>query len=287
MSKNFLKLIPSGLKYQLNTSAKRITCNVFLTKRIDFLPNGRRYSSVANEPEKPKTNEEVILTDDAPSTNVYNDEEGAFHENKLEDDVNIPIFLRLWRDYFVKYALITLGTISVIWILYDVTDWFSSMTIKGTAKYMFSSGLIVGLLLSTIAWRVRQFFTIRSASVYKAALRKVVMDERVMSKMKAPLKPAKFRAHAYEYPDMKNMYDVPLTRKLQFWKPPRMQMVFRVQDANNKQAEVFLEVSKRPGRENILSDRFKFHSLTVELPNQEIVNIKGEKIDYDPKNGVF
>jgi hypothetical protein len=123
--------------------------------------------------------------------------------------------------------------------------------------------------------------------VYQAALRKVLSDSRVTSRMATPLQPGKFRAYAYEYPDMKNMYDVPWTRKIQFWRPPRMQMMFQIQDQKGQIADVTLEVSKRPGKKNILSDRFKFHQLSVELPNNEVINIKGEKVDYDPKKGLF
>ena len=56
---------------------------------------------------------------------------------------------------------------------------------------------------------------------------------------------------------------------MQFWKPKRMQLCFQLQDANKKTAQVSCDVSRKDGWINMVRNRFTFHSLVVDIPDNE------------------
>ncbi|KAL9657489.1 hypothetical protein ABK040_016755 [Willaertia magna] len=174
-------------------------------------------------------------------------------------------FLRIENVYTIITTLIFL----VAYTLYFITDWLSSITFKNVAKFSFYSGFFSGIISCIVAWLTVIAFSIHPTTVYKAALKKVLSNHSVRTNLATPVKPAKFRAYSYTYPDMNNSHDVPIERKLQFWKPKRMQMMFQLEDAKGKLAMVSCDVSRKPGFLNLLRNRFTFHSLSVDIPDNE------------------
>lgn len=79
------------------------------------------------KPEEGPSDSKIVATPkiEPPSETVFVDAEETFKDAK--DEVEVPLLLRLWREYFVRYAIIAVAGLTFLWILYDVTDWFSSM----------------------------------------------------------------------------------------------------------------------------------------------------------------
>ena len=96
--------------------------------------------------------------------------------------------------------------------VWEITDWLSSITFKNVAKFSFYTGFLTGLISCGIGWLTVMAFSIHPATVYKAAVKKVLANQTVREQLVTPLKPGRFRAYSYTYPDFNNAHDVPFTR---------------------------------------------------------------------------
>jgi hypothetical protein len=205
---------------------------------------------------------------EAPPEHVFQDTENTFKEPP--PSVNIPILMTFWKQYFIRYIIITAVGLGVLYAVYWISDLFSSITFKNVAKWSFWTGLLLGGSLVGGGAFLKQYFTISSRTVYKIALKRAVANEKVVSQLGTPIRPGRFRAYSYEYPDVQgDQHDVPLARRMQFWKPVHMQMMFQIVGSKGKQGMVSCEVSRRPGIWNMLNNNFKFHSLSVDIPDDE------------------
>ncbi len=77
---------------------------------------------------QPQQEEKLVIPAKQPSQpteTVFVDSEGTF--DKDTGEVEVPLLLRLWKEYFVRYTIIAVASLTILWVLYDVTDWFSSM----------------------------------------------------------------------------------------------------------------------------------------------------------------
>jgi len=185
-------------------------------------------------------------------------------------NVSIPLLMKLWKQYFIRYVIITSVALATLYLIWWLSNLFTSISIGGVAKWSFYTGLLMGIGLSVATRFAKKSFTISSRDVYKVALQRVLQNEQVVNKLQAPIKPGKFRAYSYLYPDLEgDAHDAPMTRKLQIWKPARMQMMFQLSGATGKQCMVCCEVSRKSGLWNLLNNRFTFHSLYVDLPDDD------------------
>ena len=145
----------------------------------------------------------------------------------------------------------------------------SSITFKNVATVSFYTGFFTGLISCGIGYLAVMSCSISPSAVYKAAVKKVLANKSVRDNMTTPLTPGKFRAYSYTYPDFNNAHDVPFTRKMQFWKPKRIQLCFQLQDPQKKTAMISCDVSRKSGILNIIRNRFTFHSLIVDIPDSD------------------
>ncbi|KAG2388727.1 hypothetical protein C9374_000166 [Naegleria lovaniensis] len=210
--------------------------------------------------------EEKDLEKEVVPTEVFKDEKERIMD---EEGVNIPLLVKFWKMYFVRYAVISTLIFGVIYIVWEVTSWLSSITFKNVATVSFYFGFLSALMCCGVTWLAVLAFSIHPSTVYRAAIKKVLANKTLRDNMVTPLTPGKFRAYSYTYPDFNNAHEVPLVRRIQFWKPKRMQLCFQLVDANKKTAMISCDVSRKDGIINLLRNRFTFHSLIVDIPDRE------------------
>lgn len=258
------------------------------------------------------TNQSSSSFHTSSSSSQYNNNSTNNKSKSSSSSVNYSLLVSFWKQYFIRYVMLTLVIMAILYFIYWISDLFSSINFKNVAKWSFYSGLVMGVVLTGLSLFAKQYFTISSRTVYRVAMRRVLDNPTITQQLKTPIRPGKFRAYSYEYPDMKKsmiataaqqatsgsastsnnnnnvsssggggggeevadgglmMEEVPLSRRLQFWKPAHMQMMFQLIDANGKVCTVSCEVSRRTGSVwHVLNNRFKFHSLSVEMPDME------------------
>ncbi len=83
------------------------------------------------------------------------------------------------------------------------------------AHWSFYAGFFTGIGIIATGVALKNYFTLRSTLVYNAALKQVVNKLQFQEKLGLPIKPGRFRAYSYEYPDVKGeSHDVSVIRKM-------------------------------------------------------------------------
>ncbi len=190
--------------------------------------------------------------------------------NRFFNSQFLSVFLNLWKQNIIRYGTIALTVISIVWILFDVSSWFSSITFKNVAEWSFFIGFFMGIGTMLSFFGVKRYFTLRSSSVYYSTLKKTLSSPQVRDHLGPQIKPGKYRTYSYIYDGVDEMSATWL-RKNQFWKPVRMQINFSLIGKNNTTALVNAEVEKKSGLAGlgIGSERFIFHSLQIDIPDSE------------------
>lgn len=138
----------------------------------------------------------------------------------------IKLLLRLWGQHLVRYTVIVAAVLLFAAAIYSVSNWFSSINFKNVAVWSFYTGALTGVCATVFVMALYGWFSIHPNTVYRAALKRVSENVHVVQKLERPLTPGKFRCYAVEYPDYGgNAHTAPLSRRMQFWKPSRLQLV--------------------------------------------------------------
>lgn len=99
-----------------------------------------------------------------------------------EERVNIPLLVKFWKMYFVRYAVISTLIFGVIYIgrfyngdwnnflrfaVWEVTSWLSSITFKNVATVSFYFGFLSALMCCGVTWLAILAFSIHPSTVYR------------------------------------------------------------------------------------------------------------------------
>jgi hypothetical protein len=205
------------------------------------------------------------------------------HEDKYMSKFMKLMKIRNARRVFVGLVVCAMG-----YIIYAITDWFSSITFKHITRWSFMAGSMSTTMIFAILYLLRRHSFIRSERLFKQAIDKVSYNSQVVSKVGKYAEPSKFKPTTRICPDIVrdneylNFDEASYPRQWDIRKPVHTQ--FMIGYNGSQTAMISGEVSKEPGVRGVIKNNIVFHNLRVDFEDGESIILEGDN-DFEIYKG--